>query len=414
MTFLRKEYKGRRSNPSIGSVSIRPSNNSKLFLAGISFLLVVISLMLIRFSYTSRITVTGIVAPAQGISQVVSPVSGIIRSIGVDEGMEVAAGDKTAVVDNRKFSEEGAVATERSSLIEQTIASLEYEIVAEKRRFQVSDQQLIRQLTAARGLARDSAQTIDTEESQLAVHKAALKRQESLVKLGFISANQLDEKKLAVLSQENSLRRANVDSRNAELQIREIESNIENLRNDSDQRISALRRQITSARASGVELRESGPLVIKAPVKGVASGVVVRPGQYVREGQILFSIVPRTENARIFLFIPTDQMARVQLSGEVAIRTIANDYRHYGLIKGKIIGVTNVPIGSSEASIDIGRGDSAVHSSVYRLAVQVTSMPQKMPHLTNGMSIEADLRADSRRLSEWASTPLQRVLSSFQ
>lgn len=414
MTLFREDFKRNRGNPALGSVSISTGIAPKAILITILIIFLAAIALAIKLEYRRHITVSGVVAPDKGISQVVSPVNGVLTEISVQEGKRVSEKESVAVVDNRRVSSDGAIVDEKGRLISETISSLQREILLEERNYIGTINQLNLKRLTAKALVEDSFGTVNTETKQLAVHNAILARQESLIKQGFISANQLDDRKLSILTQETGLRRAVIDHRNALLQVQEIEATISSIRRETDQRISALRRQIVSAKSSAAELKEAGPLVIGAPIEGIASGIVARTGQYVREGQTLLSIVPIEQNQKIYLFVPVDRIARIDVKGDVIIRTIANDYRQYGLISARIVDITNVPLGSGEAAIDISRSASPGQGAVYRLTVSVTATSKIMPALKNGMTVEADIPTESRKLASWATAPIERISSSFR
>ncbi|MDD3837663.1 MAG: HlyD family secretion protein [Phenylobacterium sp.] len=231
-------------------------------------------------------------------------IGGYVAEVLVDDNQAVQAGQLLARLDGAEIQARLAQALANAAALEAAVRGVD-----DKARL---EQALIAQRQA--GLA--SAQA----EAQLAV--AEMNRYGALGQQGFVSAQRLQSAKAAAAQAEAAVAQARAT---LEAERRSAES-LGSTRAQTLAQLDAARAAVEQAR---IDLSRTE---IRAPVAGVIGARSVRPGQYVRVGSAMMSVVPLTDTYVVANFKET-QVARLRLGQPVEIRADAFGKK---TLKGKV------------------------------------------------------------------------------
>src|SRR5690606_6777502 len=97
-----------------------------------------------------------------------------------------------------------------------------------------------------------------------------------------------------------------------------------------------------------VETRARGELVLTAPVDGVVSAQLARPGQAVQVGQPLLSLLPDDSPLQAELLVPSRAIGFIAPGDRVLLRYQAYPYQKFGHHEGRVAGISRSALGSAE------------------------------------------------------------------
>ncbi|NGY07057.1 HlyD family secretion protein [Solimonas terrae] len=352
--YRREALAARNAAPYGRIVLIQPPSLRLLGAVAIAFAIVVV-LFLIFGSYTRHNTVSGQLLPDAGLIKIYSPITGVVLERHVQENQQVKPGDVLFVVSGERslgVRDSGAQA-ERTDGIGSNVpaASKSAEL---SRQLDLLDQQ------------------IETQRKRLDIGRNAIQAYAGLVAKRYVSREQLQEKQAGFLEQES------------QLQILERE------------RISL---------SHELDLQY---LVITATQAGTATTVTADVGQTAESDRPLLCIVPANSELHAELMAPSRAVGFVRPGDRVSLRYPAYPYQKFGRYGGTVSFVSKTSLPSGESSLygqSPATGEPAYEIRVKLDRQSVDAYGRAQP-LRSGMTLEADLLQDRRRLYEWVLDPL--------
>lgn len=299
---------------------------------------------LILGSYTRHSAVSGQLKPDAGLVKVYSPQSGIVLKREVQENQRVRTGDVLFVVS----SERDLGSAERSDNLTMSKAA-----------------EIRRQLDIVKTQITDQQRRIHLGQRTASSYQ-------SLYGKKYISAEQLRQKQEDVL--------------------------------DQRARLQALERERT-ALTHELGMQYS---VIAATRDGVATAVAAEVGQMVDGRRPLLHIMPADATLHAELFAPSRAVGFVRAGDRVLLRYHAYPYQHFGHHTGTVSWVSKTAIAASDLPDAMPGSDSGGPWFEVRVKLDEQSVVAygKTQPLQAGMTLEADILQERRRLYEWLLDPL--------
>jgi membrane fusion protein len=189
--------------------------------------------------------------------------------------------------------------------------------------------------------------------------------------------------------------------------------------------------QLQRARASlEQEIAENNSrrsVLITAPKSGKVTTITYHVGQAINAGQALATLIP-TESANtdggaqleVDLYAPSRTAGFVARGQSVMIRYDAFPYQKFGLQKGVVVDVSATPFAPNElpqnlASTILANAQQSTAGGIggealYRIRVypekQTIQAYGRSQYLKPGMTLEADVMQERRKIWEWICEPL--------
>jgi multidrug resistance efflux pump len=305
-------------------------------------------------------------AYVRGRVTVISPqVNGYVTSVNVQDFAEVKAGQILATIDDRMYR----------ARVEQAQAN----VAAQEAALKNSTQAQISRETATR--SQDAA--IATARAQLERARADMRRAETLVADGSVSARERDQARATLLASEAAVRQAEAGRAIGTQDIRTVVVG----RSGLEAAVAAAKAQL---RLAQIDLDNT---VIRAPVDGQLSEVGVRNGAYVTPGTQLLFLVPH--DVWVIANFKEEQTRNMRIGQPVTFRADA-----LGRVKFRGHVQNMSPAAGSEFSVV--RPDNATGNFVkvaQRIAVRISIDPgQALAHrLRPGMSVVVSVDTRSGR-----------------
>jgi membrane fusion protein len=169
--------------------------------------------------------------------------------------------------------------------------------------------------------------------------------------------------------------------------------------------LDQIRRQVSELQQGSVQEEAKRENVIRAPVAGVFTNVAANRGEAVADEAPLAMVVPKGSGLHAQLLVPTRAIGFVQPGQEVVLRYDAFPFQRFGQYRGTVEQVSRTVWSAGEKV-----GQVTVREPVYRVDVRldaqyVVSGDQRLA-LRPGMSVNADILQEKRRVWEWVFEPI--------
>lgn len=374
--------------------------------------------LLVSFSvwgeYSRRERVDGFLALDSGAARLLAPGAGTITDILAKEGDEVQAGQPLIRLSYERGTASGATSGE---LVQREISE---RIIGLER-----EQQQVRTLGAQQAeilrrkvedLQRELAQfeiEIKAQQSRLASARNEYQRAEDLFRDKFYSESKLIEFRNNVLDQQVKLEGLRRQRAGVERELSATRAELPTVDMKVQTQIDQVKRQISELQQGSVQEEAKRENVIRAPIAGVLTNIAANRGEAVADEAPLAVVVPKGSGLHAQLLVPTRAIGFVQPGQAVVLRYDAFPFQRFGQYGGKVERVSETVWSPGEKV-----GPMTVREPVYRVDVRLDSQyiatgGQKLS-LRPGMSVNADILQEKRKVWEWVFEPILSLKGRLQ
>lgn len=427
-TLFRPEVLVARGSQWIGEISlVQPA--AGWLVATVALVLSICTVSFITFgSMTRKERVTGLTVPRAGSLTILAGGAGILVQQFVKEGQFVSAGQALFEVSSERHGETGDL----TALLDQQLA-VRLEAIGAERRVRIAQDHEKRQAFDVRlinlvGEGEEIEHEIALVRRRKALAELSLRNFQQLQASGFVSATQTQQK------QEDSI---DQDSRLATLARTKVqlEGNVLSLRAERsalDGELTALLAQLARTEASLkqeiVDNHDRGRTRVTAPEEGRLTTIALSRGQAVAAGQVLGTLIPSSQGGataplEVVLYAPSRTAGFVAAGQKVRIRYQAYPYQKFGLQEGTVRDVSATPFAPNELAPNVAstiltnaqqnilgfNGNEALYRIRVELAEQSIKAYGKTQMLKPGLTLEADILQEDRKIWEWIFEPLLAV-----
>lgn len=362
---------------------------------------------LIFGEYTRRSRVSGQLVPSLGLSTVMAPTTGVAGRLFLEEGDWAKSGDALVLINVPRASASGqdALVVIRNEMAarDASVQQLGAHQVAQV------DAQIAgttRQLAVARQELRQVEQAIATRGDQIRLGRNTFERYRSIADAKYVSQVQLDQQEQALLdlvNEQQALERQATAIRRGTVQM---EQTLRELPAQRQAQEAVTRRDRAMIRQERVEQEAGGELLVKAPVEGLLASRSIEPGQAVRAGQPLLSLLPRGSQLQAQLLVPSRAVGFVAPGDTVLLRYQAYPYQKFGHYRGRVVRVSRSAMSPESEAARNSQATEPYYRVLVALETQTVTAYGKPEPLRPGMLVEADILGESRKLYEWLLEPL--------
>jgi membrane fusion protein len=368
------------------------------------------ALGLVAFSvwgeYARRERVDGFLALDSGAARLLAPEAGVVAEILAKEGDEVQAGQPLIRLSFERGTASGVTSGELvQKEISERIAGLEREQL-QARQLGAQQAEILRRKVddLQRELTQFDAE-IKAQQSRLASSRNEFQRAEELFKDKFYSESKLIEFRNNVLDQQVKLEAARRQRAGVERELSSAKAELPTIEMKVQTQVDQIRRQMSELQQGSVQEEAKRENVIRAPLAGVLTNIAATRGEAVADEAPLAVIVPKGSGLHAQLLVPTRAIGFVQPGQEVVLRYDAFPFQRFGQYRGKVERVSRTVWSPGEKV-----GPVTVKEPVYRVDVKldgqyVMSGEQKLS-LRPGMSVNADILQEKRKVWEWVFEPI--------
>ena len=452
MSFFRPEVMQSQGSQWLGVVRLqRPLSFGIITVSAIG-----VALLCVTFATWGEVNrkarVSGLLVSSLGSLNIAAPLAGVLVESKISEGQTVQAGDVLLVLN-----------TERQSAAGDTNALTLLHIEARKQT--LSTERGLRQLqTSQRSqVQEDRIRTVNAEllrldeeqnllENRITLSKKTLLRNQTLAAEGFLSTAQVQTTQEELIDL-NSRQQAQARSKlSTQRDLRTLTGEAEGLTIQLKADLNQLDRSLAQLNQESTETSARKSTLITAPYAGTVSAFNLQSGQSVQAGQTLATLVrtaeqpaklAKTERAALLktsaqpkssvrpepveglttkvepqalqahLYAPSRTAGFLKPGQNVYMRYAAYPYQKFGLQTGQITAISATPFSASELPPNIAQqliAQSGSNEALFRINVRldqqtITSYGEPL-QLKAGLTLEADVLQERRKIWEWVLEPL--------
>ncbi len=409
--FRHEVAKAQQINRQTGDILLTQS----LPMWGITLMIVVMTLSILLFlsfgEFTRKERVFGLTVPGHGAIRMNAVQTGTISACHVQEGAQVAAGDLLFEIRQETFSDLG----ETQKLIEDNLSHQSEKLADEiSNRLKQAQQQESGLKDKARILQQEVASLkteIDLQTQHVESLADMLEKMRPLFEDRIIPEIQYQQQISEHIVQQARLETLNRDRLNLESRLLEIRNEFDtvHLRAEADR--SALERTLLSTEQQSLVQRGTHLTYIRAPVAGTVSNILVDVGRQIETGSPLATLLPQGVSLDAQVFVPSSAIGFLEPGQQVKLRYDAFPYQKFGVYSGELTELTHVDVPMKELQerfphlMDKYLGMTFFRATVHPDTQAVEAYGKPIP-LRAGLTLEADIQLDRKRLIEWVFDPL--------
>lgn len=422
--LFRTEVTATLSSQWLGAIRLAQPISSQLVVAAAMLISLALLLFISLGSVSRKARVTGITVPVTGMLSITANSAGVISQSHVSAGQQVTTGQVLFTISNERLQAAG----ELSTLVSQQIDQRQQSLLTE----QTLRQQLAQERQAAlrqrlSNLAQEQQQLqheIQLSERRLELAQQALTQFQALQQNGYIASAQTRQKQEDVLdinsriaSQQRNLTQLAASKLNLQA---ELAGSTKQAATEAEQ----LQRAYASQQQERVENSNRQVVHVVAPQAGQITALNFPTGSSVQVGQSLASLIPQS-SARsntpleAHVYAPSRTAGFIAPGQNVFIRYAAFPYQKFGLQQARVIEVSRTPFAANElptqlASTILSHAQQTQNGfnsneALYRIRLQLDKQNilayGQHYYLKPGMTLEADVVQDERKIWEWILEP---------
>lgn len=389
-----------------GDVIIAQPLSSTMLTAILLCVVVAIVVFLSVTSFNRKETVTGYLKPDMGLAKVMSSRAGVIQQVFVEDGQQVQAGDRLALVTIPEHLSAGdsLTGTLFQGLVQQTeLVTLRKQQLLSQ--FAQQETEYTSRLTLSDNLLNDIRAQQQLLQQRLLLNRQRQQDFQGLHKRGAISTTELQQQQELVLNIRQQLAELNANEQNQKAQLAQLSGLLKRLPSEREQQLALLDSDISRLQQQQTELNARGEMLITAPISGRVTNLMAEIGNNVRVGLPLLTIMPDNAQLQAILLVPTRAYGFVMPGQRTRLRFDAFPYQRFGLYEGQVIKTAQAIVLPNEVDMPV-----AVQEPVYRVQVALDSQlirayGNTVP-LQSGMLLSADIVLEQRSLISWLFEPI--------
>ncbi len=388
----------------------------------LTFTVTAVTLAIILFltfaEFTRKERVFGLTVPGHGAIHLMARESGVIYEVKVSEGSQVTAGDLLFEVRQDKFNDLG----ETQQLIEETLDSQSENLTNEIRNRINQGKDAALNLKKKAALLKQEINSLVTEIELQKQHiesaKSLLDNMKPLYEERIIPELQYQQQVSSHIEQKTRLEGLKRQLISLKSRHMETTSDIRatQLRTEADQ--SSLERTLLSTKQQSLEQRSARLSYVRAPVNGTISNIQVDVGRQVEAGTALATLLPQGVSLDVQIFIPSSAIGFLRTGQRVKLRYDAYPYQKFGVYEGELTELANVDASRVELQtrfphlMEKHQGMTFFRATV-RPESQNIQAYGKPISLRAGLTLEADIHLERKRLIEWVFDPVMALGSNI-
>lgn len=412
LALFRKEASG-ETGSFIGEVLIAAPPARWLYVAMAAVAAVSLFGILFFGTYTAHERVSGVLVPSGGIETATARMAGVVLEVKVKAGDHVRKGDPLAILSGETTTSVDVGAQQAiGTQLHAQLDDLQGRLGNQARIANANNVARAAKMTSLRASGAELERQIAQSSHQIAEATALQARMEPVIRKGIVSGVQAQQQRDSIFS----LRSAHSQLLRQRIDIRQQLADLEAENDQADTVLSTTtsltQQQIHELRQRMAENDMARENVLLAQSSGVVSSVMADPGQAVRVGQAIVSLLPDGAAVHARLLATGRAIAMARTGTVVIVRYRAFPYQQYGEQKGTVAEISLGALLPAELAALTGRDASSFDEPLYKVTVALDAPAEgaALHHVRvlPGMLVDADLLLGRHRLIEWVLDPLRR------
>lgn len=372
-------------------------------------LIVLIAIYFIIGSYTQKQTVAGYVVAGKGLAKVHAPYSATILERYVSAGETVAVNEPLYRLEMRQSTLQAQdVGEQELAVLERRREVLSAQKAQTKRAARLEQTGIEARLPVVEEQLAAMRRELATRREALALHASGIARMEKMLATGAVSRSAYEKKQAQYLERKAAVAALERSVLDLEARLTDLENQRQVARIRNANRLADYDKELAMLEQEILRVSSRSQAVVRAPVSGMATGVVYEPGQYVTPQVSLLTLLPEGGELQARLLVPSRAIGFIEPGQQVNLRYRAFPYQQYGTYAGTVLRVSRSAVTPGSADLPV-----AIQAPVYVVTVSlarqsIRAYGREYP-LQAGMMLEADIVTGEMQLYEWLLQPLYRL-----
>jgi len=368
---------------------------------------------------------SGLLVPTTGTLAIAAPQAGTVAQLAVAEGQTVQAGDVLLVLNAEHTSLRNGMADDTVERVAQQIQARQQTLSTERtlRELQARQREAVLRdrIHTQQAELRQAEEECSLQERRVQLAQVTLARNEQLAKDGFVSAAQVQARQEEQIDTKARLQSAQRTRLALQHDLQALKGELEALTAQLQTDLTQLERNRASLEQEATENTARKSVVVTAPHAGKVTALGLLPGQSVQMGQALLTLMPQigpatdtlTAALQAHLYAPSHTVGFVRPGQSVYLRYAAYPYQKFGLYEGRITAVSSTPFAPNELPPNLAQQLVTLAGSneaLYRINVQLADQSVRAYGrdiaLKPGLTLEADVLQERRKVWEWVLEPV--------
>lgn len=412
--LFRQEALAAQHQTFFGAAVLRPPFSFALWASIAATLAAAVLIFLFCGTYTQRMRVMGITAPAAGVIKLMAPQAGVIAERRIQEGQQVKAGEVLYLLSDERITVNDADVTGVQSSVLDQLHQRQRSLLEEQKRQQLMLTQqrrsLEKRLVALHAEAAQLRREQTTQSKRVESLQTQKQRFDDLAQQRFMSALGVAQKEEELLEQTSKLQQLQRAQLALQREVMSTEAELQQLPLRIAQQQAELERAATVVSQDVAQAEASRQIAITAPQDGTVTAILAEPGQTV-SNQPLATLLPASSRLLVHLYAPSKAIGFVEPDQQVRMRFAAYPYQKFGQYTGTVTQVSRTSLAVVELPAQLAAwAQQNGGDGLYRVSVELDSQSVraygKAQPLTVGMQLEADVLQETRTLVEWILSPV--------
>ncbi len=405
-------FEAQRSNDK-KSILLKSSFNQHVLLCFSVLLLLMLSLFVIFAEYTRRESLIGVVSPIGGVVSVKTQSSGHIYEHFLSEGDRVSVGQKLFRVKSELYDYKG------QGLKEEVLRSIDERIKNKIKSKEKESERIDREVKYHTDEIERLGGEIELIEEIIFLSKRELDisqdfyiKNKKLNDKSFVTDIELKKISMDVLDKKSNYKKNSLELLSLKRQIQKYRSKIDSLGFERDIILNSIEQNIEEIKKEKAEFLFGSNSQTISPVDGTLASVIVDKGHPVSSGQTVLMIIPDGEACYVELYSPSRNIGFIKPGQVVRIKFDAFPYEKFGIQPGTVISVSKTAVSSDMLTNKklIAEFDNGGYYKVtIKLDKPTITVYGREALLIPGMTAEADIELETRRVYEWIFEPIFRL-----
>lgn len=389
-----------------GDVRLAQPPSLTAWTCAISIICMILVSVLIVGRYTRKETVPGFLDSEAGVVDVRPVQGGRVARVFVRQGAEVAAGAPLIEFVSDVGGIEGAPALDVQILeTDRQLAAVRARSDALVAGYRGESRRLEDQVLSQERQLALTRQQRQGQENAVDLARRDLERIESLQSQGFAPGSEVDRRRRTLLAEEDALRDLDVGIADATTRISDLRAQIALAPIRQSESASVLAAEESRLDQQRAQLNAARGYVLRAPVAGTVTRVLVREGLTPANNGSLLTIAPKGALLQARLLVPTRAVGFLEVGQEANLQIEAFPFQRFGMVKGYISAIQPMVIRPGDIVYPIEQSEPVYEVEVFITREFIDTYGERRA-LRPGMVLRADLPIDRRRLWQQLFDPL--------
>ena len=404
--LFRKEVINKQGQKLFGDVVLASPISHSIMATLLAVIIFGLIIFVVIGEYSRKERVSGYLTPDQGLIRLLPAQAGVIENITVSLGDSVKKDEalflvKIDTVAGNGFGTASTLLTqlkmERDELLRRRdLIPQQYNLTKDRLKAQIraaqAESERLNARIALQSRSVENERIVFKKFQDLVTQEAASALEVSVQENRFLQASQTLEGLL------NDKQRATDQATDFEAQYRLLPITEQQEMSDVTSRLNALEQRVTQTQ--GQER-----YIIRAPISGKLASLTAREGQVANPQRAVATLLPADGKLEATLLVPSRAAGFVKEGQAVRLLYDAFPYQKFGSHSGTVSKVSRTVINTADLPL-ASISETSVFIVTVALQQQSVNANNELYALQSGMTLNADIILEDRKIWEWAFAPI--------